>query len=165
MVVIRWRYSTVLQEVPWRYCTVTQEIPWRYCTVTQEVPWRYRTVRQKYHNSTAPSHKKYNDGFTGTFTRSYLKPFEKSLVSKLIGLHLTVGGPSNLEFDPCNPSEPIKMALWPKLRSLQQWKKLMKTKNTVLYYHDLSLVHETKKFGTQIILPLSDIMFQKKCLP
>ena len=37
----------------------------------------------------------------------------------------------------------------------------MKTKNTVLYYHDLSLVHETKKFGTQIILPLSDTMFVK----
>ena len=40
LVVLRWRYSTVLQEVPWRYSTVTQEVPWRYCTVTQEAPWR-----------------------------------------------------------------------------------------------------------------------------
>ena len=56
MVVLRWRYSTVLQEVPWRYSTVTQEVPWRYCTVTQEVLWRYSTVTQEvpWLNSTVP---------------------------------------------------------------------------------------------------------------
>ena len=32
----------------------------------------------------------------------------------------------------------------------------MKTKNAVLNYHDLSLVHETQK-----ILPISDAMFEK----
>ena len=32
----------------------------------------------------------------------------------------------------------------------------MKTKNDVLNYHDLSLVHETQK-----ILPISDAMFEK----
>ena len=32
----------------------------------------------------------------------------------------------------------------------------MKTKNAVINYHDLSLVHETQK-----ILPISDAMFEK----
>ena len=34
--------------------------------------------------------------------------------------------------------------------------KAVKTKNAVLNYHDLSLVHETQK-----ILPISDAMFEK----
>ena len=63
---------------------------------------------------------------------------------------------AHLEFDPCNPSGDFKMTLWPKLCSLQQWYKLVKTKNAVLNYHDLSLVHETQK-----ILPISDAMFEK----
>ena len=74
--------------------------------------------------------------------------FWKETCVKIVQLVFDFWG-AHLEFDPCNPSWEFKMALWPKLCLLQQLYKLVKTKNAVLNYHDLSLVHETQK-----ILPI-----------